>query len=278
MNTEPHIFIYDEFNPEDIAMMQALYSRSAESVTHHVEKVKKTGSGSFMEKFYVGYGHASIADCGSTTIFIEGVSMLAAKAIQDWPLYSGQETSSRYVDMAKQQIADPVSTPESKQILNEWLTFYIEAQEPLREHLMQVYPKKEGEDEGVYLKAIKARSFDILRGFLPAGSTTQLSWHTNLRQAYDKLALLLHHPLLEVRTIAERVLHELKIKYGNSFSHKLYVKQEAYREMVMKHYTYYAGKRIHKRFTATTSIRNGELKDFKKYLKFVPRKQIFRIF
>jgi hypothetical protein len=83
-------FIYDEFNPQDVAMMQALYSRSSASVEEHVEKVRATGSGKFMEKFYVGYGHASIADCGSTTVFIEGVSMLVAKAVQDWPLYSGQ--------------------------------------------------------------------------------------------------------------------------------------------------------------------------------------------
>ena len=77
------IFVYDEFNPVDTAMMQALYSRSAESVVAHAEKVKASGSGKFMEKFYVGYGHASIADCGSTTIFIEDVSMLVAKAIEE---------------------------------------------------------------------------------------------------------------------------------------------------------------------------------------------------
>ncbi len=33
-----NIFIYDEFNPEDTAMMQALYSRRPKSVTEHVEK------------------------------------------------------------------------------------------------------------------------------------------------------------------------------------------------------------------------------------------------
>ena len=75
-----HVLIYDEFNPEDNAMMQALYSRSSKSVAEHVAKVKKTGSGKFMEQFYVGYGHLSIADCGSTTLFTEGLSMLADKA------------------------------------------------------------------------------------------------------------------------------------------------------------------------------------------------------
>lgn len=77
----PKIFIYDEFSPEDTAMMQALYSRSPKSVAEHAEKVKETGSVKFMEKFYVQYGHSSIADCGSTTIFIEGISMLGAKVI-----------------------------------------------------------------------------------------------------------------------------------------------------------------------------------------------------
>src|SRR4030042_2909620 len=118
------IFVYDEFGPQDIAMMQALYSRSPMSVKDHVEKVKQAGSGKFMEQFYVGYGHASIADCGSTTLFAEKVSMLADKAIQDWPLYSGQETSTRYIDMSKQPMVDPMGTSVSKKIHERWMDFY----------------------------------------------------------------------------------------------------------------------------------------------------------
>src|SRR3989339_1067927 len=107
------VFLYDEFNPEDTAMMQALYSRSPQSVIEHVKKVKQTGSGKFMERFYIGYGHASIGDCGSTTIFIECVSELVAKAIQDNQMYSGQQTSSRYVDLSRQPKVDPVATKTS---------------------------------------------------------------------------------------------------------------------------------------------------------------------
>lgn len=40
--------IVDDLNPEDVAMLQALYSRSAESVDAHLEKVKQSGSGKFM--------------------------------------------------------------------------------------------------------------------------------------------------------------------------------------------------------------------------------------
>ncbi|MFH1412670.1 MAG: FAD-dependent thymidylate synthase [bacterium] len=233
------VFLYDEFTPEDNAMLQALYSRSPKSVQEHVEKVRAVGSGNFMSTYYVGYGHSSIADCGSTTLFIEGLSILADKAIQDWPLYSGQETSTRYVDMAKQPIIDPVNTSESKSILDSWMNFYIEAGEPLRDYLKTIYFKKPDENENIYEKAIKARSFDILRSFLPAGITTQLSWHTNLRQAWDKISLLRYWPLPEVRQIGEEMLSQLKTKYEHSFSHKPMPEQEEYRQELMNKYAYF---------------------------------------
>ena len=249
------IFIYDEFNPEDTAMMQALYSRSAESVTVHADKVKQSGSGKFMEKYYVGYGHASIADCGSTTIFIEGVSMLVAKAVQDWPLYSGQETSSRYIDMSRQAIIDPVGTSMSRATLDKWMAFYTGSQAAVGEHLRVKYPRRKDEDEAVYEQAIKARTFDILRGFLPAGVTTQLSWHTNLRQAHDKLAFLHHWPLPEVRAVADGIHNLLRARYGHSFSHKVDENQEQYRQLIGQRHTYFLEKKYPNDFRATADIR-----------------------
>lgn len=208
--------IVDDLTPEDEAMLQALYSRSAESVDTHLEKVKQSGSGKFMSTFYVGYGHKSIADCGTTTMFIEGVSLLAAKAIQDWPLYNGQETSTRYIDMSKQHIVDPFGTPESKVVLDRWMEFYKTKQDAVGAILRARYPKREEEKQTSYDGAIKARTFDILRGFLPAGITTQLSWHTNLRQAGDHLAGLAHHPAAEIQEIAHRLREELGAKYPSS--------------------------------------------------------------
>ncbi|MFZ4648008.1 MAG: FAD-dependent thymidylate synthase [Patescibacteria group bacterium] len=265
------IFVYDEFGPEDSAMMQALYSRSPQSVEEHVEKVRQSGSGKFMSTFYVGYGHSSIADCGSTTIFIEGISILADKAIQDWPLYSGQETSTRYIDMAKQAIVDPIANEGSRKILKNWMDFYIGGQERLKPFLIKKYPLKEGEDEKVYLKAINARCFDIMRGFLPSGITTQLSWHTNLRQAWDKLSLMRHHPLQEVREIAEEILAKLRIKYENSFSHPTYPEQEVYRATMTNAYSYFAPKNSQD-FSFSSSINREELKEYKDLLQTRPIK------
>ncbi|WKZ25172.1 MAG: FAD-dependent thymidylate synthase [Patescibacteria group bacterium] len=233
------VTLAENLDPQDSAMLQALYSRSSDSVTTHLEKVREKGSGNFMNRFYVGYGHGSIGDCGTITLFIENVSILAAKAIQDWPLYSGQETSTRYIDMAKQPLEDPLKTQASSKLLKDWMDFYVKSQEPLKEYLRGVYPRQVDEEEKTYDKALSARVFDTLRSFLPAGICTQLSWHTNLRQAAEKLALLNHHPLEEVRSIAEEITEILKEKYPESFSHKTYPEQEVYRAKISELYTYY---------------------------------------
>ncbi len=224
---------------EDRAMLQSLYSRSPKSVLEHLEQLAKVGSGKFMEQFYVGYGHKSIGDCGTTTMFVEGVSMLEAKAIQDWMLYAGQEVSTRYVDFTYAPFINPLelSTHENPQ---EWLReFYVYAMPKLKEELKGRYPLNEGEKEGVYEKAINARAFDILRSMLAAGASTSLSWHTNLRQAADKLAYLRVHRLNEARQVAGLMEEALKESHPHSFNHKVYEESEEYRRWFMEEHYYF---------------------------------------
>jgi len=234
------IYIVDNLHPEATAMAQALYSRSPQSVTNHLDKIGEVGWQKFMDTFYVGYGHKSIGDCGSTTLFIENISILAAKAIQDWPLYRGQEASTRYLDMSKQKILSPVSeiedaSPETKaaaqKIQDDWMAFYNHTLEVLIAHFKEKYPRLAEEKESVYEKAIKAKAFDIARGFLPAGATTYASWHTDLRQAHDHIKHLEHHALPEMKRLGSSLRDALKAKYPSSFSHKTYEEQEAYYDL-----------------------------------------------
>jgi len=223
---------------ESRAMIQSMYSRSPKSARSQIEKVLETDSGSFMEKFYVNYGHKSIGDCGFITIFVEQVSMFVAKAIQDNRLYTGQEASTRYLDFSQQPIIDPVGTPESKAILDKWSEFYVTSGEPLRQYLTTQFPIKDGEDPKSHERAIKVRAFDILRGFLPSGTTTLLAWTTNLRQAADKLAILRQHPMEEVREAAEAILTALRERYPLSFSQKDYEDQTRYIQKCQEQYFY----------------------------------------
>lgn len=219
--------IIDDLPPETVAMLQALYSRSPKSVVEHLKKVKKD-PGAFMARYYVGYNHKSIGDCGTTSIFIENVSMIAAKAIQDNPLYCGQEASTRYLDMANQAIVNPMGTAHGDDIQLEWITLYKRVLKVLLGVFEERFPRERDQKYNVWAKAVKARAFDVARGFLPAGCMTYVAWHTNLRQAADHLKVMRYHPCEEVMNIADMVENALKAKYPSSFGHKRYDEQEDY--------------------------------------------------
>ncbi|MCB9798714.1 FAD-dependent thymidylate synthase [Candidatus Nomurabacteria bacterium] len=228
-----------KIDPQAEAMIQALHSRSTGGIHSHLSVLRDKGAENFMEKFYVGYGHKSIGDCGRATIFVEGVSMLAAKAIQDWRLYSGQEASTRYIDFSEQTFINPLGTPEGEKMLEDMRTFYLKAQKPVQDHLKSLFPREEGQKESVYEKAITARAFDITRGLLPAGASTNVAWSMNLRQFADELMLLRHHPLAEVQEIAEKTEAALFEAYPQSFGHKRYDQTEAYNQACMQDYYYH---------------------------------------
>jgi thymidylate synthase ThyX len=203
--------------PEAQAMLGALYSRSPKSVRSHLKIVADRGPEKFMADMYVGYGHKSIGDLGDTAVFIEGVSMLAAKAIQDFPLYNGQEVSTRYVDFSAQKFIDPIGSIESGRILEEWRALYLHGLEELVPSLVIRFPKEPGESEVRYQKAIKARAFDIMRAFLPAGASTSLVWVGPLRQFTDRLPILRHHPLVEIRKSGRAMERALGKSFPDTF-------------------------------------------------------------
>ncbi|MEK6915105.1 MAG: FAD-dependent thymidylate synthase [Nanoarchaeota archaeon] len=254
------------------AMLQALHSRSTGGLRSHLEVLAQKGADRFMEKFYVGYGHKSIGDCGTTTVFVEGVSILAAKAIQDSPLYSGQEASTRYIDFSNQPFIDPTRTPTGANLLESQRKIYFEAQEPTRTKLRKQFPRAEGEDEKDYEKAISARAFDITRSLLPSGASTNLAWHTNLRQAADRILLLRHHPLPEVREIAKCLEEALKSRHPNSFGHERYPETEAYQDVVSGGYLFHNPTSPIEPVVDFGKIDRGELERFRSLLNKRPKK------
>lgn len=226
-------------NPEAEAMLQALHSRSIGGIRSHLEVLAEKGPEKFMSTYYVGYGHKSIGDCGTATLFIEGVSMLVAKAVQDSQLYSGQEASTRYIDFSTQAFVDPVQTAESKKLLEDLRSFYLRGLTILVPFLKERFPMGEGEKQTVYDKAINARAFDIMRGFLPAGASTNLAWHGNLRQIADRILVLRHHPLAEVREVAESIESAVLEALPSSFSAERFPHTEDYLDFAGKNFTYY---------------------------------------
>jgi len=230
-------------DPQELAMIQSLYSRDPDSILSHLLEVAEKGAEKFMAQFYVGYGHKSIGDCGNILLAFENVSMLAAKAIQDSQLYNGQEASTRYMDFSKNDFLVPIGyglDSKQKEIQENWREFYSRNSPIVLEYLKQVYPYQNypDEKESVWEKTLKARTFDIMRGFLPAGAATFLSWWTSISHAGDHLSWLRCHILKEVSDLAQVTEELVREVYPASFNRTVYPEREEYKKKWYKEQYY----------------------------------------
>jgi len=175
-----------EATAEDLAMLQALYSRDPRPIDDALKMVKLSKSGEFMNKFYLGYGHASVAELGSVVIAIENIPMPIAKLFQHYQLYRGQECSTRYLDFSKQPFM--AVTPEGAAYQSELREFYLSALEPTYQHVVMRHALDVNNKAEV--KAGRAATFDILRGFLPTGAVTNIAWCTDLRKLNERVNAL----------------------------------------------------------------------------------------
>lgn len=217
------IHLFNNLTPENSAMLQALYSRSKDSVVVKHDQITSENVSNFMEKYYIGYGHKSIGDCGTITLFLENVSILAAKAIQNHALYNGQECSTRYLDFGRETLMLDdyalrflqISKAETLQAV----TSHFDLLNTLYRLCFNTLVEKwsSGVTSSIQKKAVKAAAFDVARGYIPAGRRTNLSWHTTLSNARSQLKKLMGHPLKEVRKLATKLNHFLSTNFPNSF-------------------------------------------------------------
>jgi thymidylate synthase ThyX len=242
---EQNILILDEQmipDPEVRAMLQAFYSRSPMPIRERLaslngddKELRADKIRAAINRHYLGYGHASIADCATATVFIEGVSMLAAKVIQDDPLYNGQECSTRYLDFSKQPFLTATENEPGESlnlvqhsILEGWRDLYRQFMPKLLDWALQNYgdetvsaelkaktPREQWGD--LVRKSCNAIAFDVARSLLPCGAATSVAWTTTLRRLSDRCREMTVHPLSEVRQIGRTVYTSLQKQYPNTF-------------------------------------------------------------
>lgn len=219
-------------DPEVMAMLQAMYSRSPMSINDRLAdlrdpngKLSQEALKKKMKTYYVGYGHASIADCGDAVVFVEGVSMLAAKVIQDDPLYNGQECSTRYLDFSTQPFLTANNSIQEVAIVERWRDLYTQYLPWLRDWALKTYDLSvvsaripEENQEETRVKTCNAIAFDVARALLPCGASTYVAWKTSLRRFGDRCAEMMLHPLAEVREIGKAVYYAQKDKHPSSFA------------------------------------------------------------
>jgi len=222
-----HMAITDHLSPDVQAMILAKYSRdispvldrlpnSAESYADHVAK---------LGKYYRDWGHKSVGQLASTTIFFENVSILAAKVIEDHPLFNGQECSTRYIDCSNQPMVEPmilsVSGTEDQQIIAHFISswqhafqgFYTHALPIQLEHNRRLFPRDESTSETQWNNAINAYTFDQLRGWLPGGMCTNVAFTSTFDTINDHFGRMMMSPLHECQDIGVTTIQQLREQY-----------------------------------------------------------------
>jgi thymidylate synthase ThyX len=204
---------------EALGMILSMASREAGGYAKNILKLLgETDIGKWFQKFFVGYGHKSIADCGWTAIAIDKASMLAAVSFEHHPLFNGQETSTRYVDVTGLDYIVPQEKAVLHNMMQECFAMYTECLEPLVDHMRLKYPYQEGWDPKVYETTVRTKALDVLGSLLPAGARTNFSVVMNLRQMRDHLSLLRHHPLAEIRDLSETSVALLQDEHPGAFA------------------------------------------------------------
>ncbi len=175
----------------------------------------------FYDRILDGYGDDSIGELGGAHLATEGISMLAAKAIQDARIGgSPLEKSTRYVSFAQEVNGDflyykePVLMASRHReryvgLCRALFTAYRELQEPVAAYIRGVTPRGPETSERAWRSAVNARAYDALRGLLPAGTLTNMGVFGNGR-FFESLLIKLHlAELAEWRALGQAMQGEL---------------------------------------------------------------------
>jgi thymidylate synthase ThyX len=171
----------------------------------------------FYERVLIGYGDDSVAELGGAHIACEGVSNIAAKALEDSRLgLSPLEKSTRYVvfdrkvDGRYRFLREPrvMATPHAaayEAALDGLFDSYAALLEPTIAFVRERTPREPGTSERAYGSASRAKACDLLRGLLPMATLTNVGLFGNGRAFEYLLTKLYAADLAELRDLANQL-------------------------------------------------------------------------
>ena len=211
-------------------LLDEFINSSEASFAEIVGKIDKNNAGqlvaieqaeAFYDRVLVGYGDDSVAELGGAHIACEGISNIAAKAIEDSRLgISPLEKSTRYVPFNQKINGQYRYYPEPSIMASSYAGIYSETLdhlfdtysalfEPLFTWVKTINPKDSATTERAYFSATKAKTFDLLRGLLPMATLTNVGLFGNGRAFEYLLIKLAASPHAEVQQIGLAMQTEL---------------------------------------------------------------------
>jgi thymidylate synthase ThyX len=169
------------------------------------------------ERVFVGYGDDSVAQLGGAHVACEWASNVLTKILQRPRLASYLEQSTRYIAYdapmpggGYRYHREAAFGPDYERAMDAVFEIYAHALPALADWVGATWPREPGVAEAAHLRAVKAKSLDLLRGLLPAASLSHMGIYAS-GQAYEQLILhLLAHPLPEARHYGEGLLAAIK--------------------------------------------------------------------
>ena len=169
------------------------------------------------ERIFLGYGDDSVAQLGGAHVACEWVSNVMTKILQRPRLASYLEQSTRYIAYDQRTPGgsyrywhDPAELgPKYAAAMDRLFDEYSRMLGLMQAWVAERYPRGD-EPEAAHTRAVKAKTYDICRGLLPAASLSHMGIYAS-GQAYEQLILhLFAHPLPEAREYGRMLLRELK--------------------------------------------------------------------
>ncbi len=182
--------------PEIQAYALAKYSRSEQGMLESIQELSQQRAEQFLNTFYFQYGHRSIADLAHLVFGLEQISILAAIAVVDEPVWDGQERSTRYQPFRRTgwhlpaEVAGTRHEPTFTRTAEALLGAYHDLAQALLEHLQDAVARPPELDQGAYRRTLRARAFDVARYLLPLATRTSVGQITSARVLERQIARL----------------------------------------------------------------------------------------
>src|SRR5215471_20570762 len=202
-----NVFAVHGVDPEVQAYAMAKYSRSALSMKESLKEISQQKAEQFLNTFYFQYGHRSIADLAHLVFGLEQISILAAIAVVDEPVWDGQERSTRYQPFRTtgwhlpEELHDEAQTKLFTQAAEGLFAAYEDLTAALTDHLMEAVPRPEEMPQGAYRRTLRARAFDVARSLLPLATHTSVGQIVSARVLEQQIGRLLGAQYAELRDI-----------------------------------------------------------------------------
>jgi thymidylate synthase ThyX len=174
----------------------------------------------FYERVLVGYGDDSVAELAGAHVAVEQTSTLAAKALEDSRIgISPLEKSTRYVRFDRPgsdgrflyHRGPELAHPDYERAADALFTTYSGLVEPTTEAIRDRFAQDAGETDRAWKSATRAKTLDLLRGLLPAGTLTNLGLFGNGRAFEYLITKMAGHELPECQALATDLHRELSL-------------------------------------------------------------------